>query len=196
VLTHQKPSSAKAVEAHLGLIRKIDNPEVLQRCLDLLTELADRIRQDDCDAKPDADILRILYVGVRDDDGEIFSRNSYPHAYCHKTLYDSYQPLWKASDGENAYQHEFRDEFLRDITEEVARLERYKQERASSESKRMKLEMLRRSVPDPPRLDQLLRNRTALERTYDRCQTQLERLQRVRLGQPVAPRIDVNISSS
>jgi hypothetical protein len=34
----------------VGLIRKIDNPEVLQRCLDLLTELADRIRQDDSDA--------------------------------------------------------------------------------------------------------------------------------------------------
>jgi hypothetical protein len=144
----------------------------------------------------DEDILRILYVGVRNDDGETFSCNFYPHIYFHKTLFDSYQRLSKGSDEENANQHEFRDKFLRDITEEVARLERYKQERASTESKRMRLEMLRRSVPDSPRLDQLLRIRTALERTHDRCQAQFERLRRIRLGQPVAPPIDVNISSS
>jgi hypothetical protein len=55
---------------------------------------------------------------------------------------------------------------------------------------------LRRSVPDSPRLEQLLRYGTALERTFERALNQLERAQRIRLGQPVAPRIDLNISSS
>ena len=66
--------------------------------------------------------------------------------------------------------------------------------RAKIESERTKLEILRRSVPDSSGLDRLLRYEASLERTFDRALNQLERLQRMRRGQPVAPRIDVNVS--
>ena len=48
----------------------------------------------------------------------------------------------------------------------------------------------------PPSSDQLLRYETTLDRRIDRILAQLERFQRIRLGQPVPPRIDVNLSSS
>ena len=67
--------------------------------------------------------------------------------------------------------------------------------RASIESDRTKLEILRRSVPDSSGLDRLLRYETSLERTFDRTLSQLERQQRMRRGQPVAPRIDVHVST-
>lgn len=51
--------------------------------------------------------------------------------------------------------------------------------------------MLRRSIPDSHRLERLLRYEASLERAFDRTLSQLERLQRMRLGQPV----DVNLST-
>jgi hypothetical protein len=42
------------------------------------------------------------------------------------------------------------------------------------------------NVPEAPQLDRLLRYEASLERAIDRTLTQLERLQRMRLGQPVS----------
>ena len=84
---------------------------------------------------------------------------------------------------------------LNGIDGEIRHLKRYQKSRASIESDRTKLEILRRNVPDPSRLDRLLRYEASLERAFDRALNQLERLQRMRLGQPVTPRIDVNVSA-
>lgn len=91
---------------------------------------------------------------------------------------------------------ECKSYFLGELEHEMKTLVHYQNVRESIEFNRMKLEVLRRSVPGSPRLDQLLRYSASLERTFDRTLSQLERAQRMRLGQPVAPRIDVNVSSS
>ena len=49
-------------------------------------------------------------------------------------------------------------------------------------------------VPEAPRLDRILRYSASLERDFDRTLNQLERLQRMRRGQPAAPTLNVNIS--
>jgi hypothetical protein len=180
----------------VGLIRRIAIPEVLQRCLELLKELSGRIEQNDFDTENDEGNLRMLYVGFEQDDREKHTWDWYPRKFWQRSLVDSYQRLSRLREGGEPSEHEYRNEFLREIAEEMKRLERYKQERASVESNRRKLEGLRRSVPDSPRLDQLLRYAAYLERTFDRTLSQLERAQRMRLGQPTAPRIDVNVSSS
>jgi len=46
-----------------------------------------------------------------------------------------------------------------------------------------------------PSLDLLLRYETNLERAFDRTLNQLERLQRMRKGQPVPPTLNVNVSA-
>jgi len=51
------------------------------------------------------------------------------------------------------------------------------------------------SVPEPQRLDRLLRYTASLDREFDRTLSQLERLQRIRKGQPVPPPLNVNVST-
>jgi len=47
-----------------------------------------------------------------------------------------------------------------------------------------------------PEWDRLLRYETSLDRAIDRTLNQLERYQRMRLGQPVPPPVNVNVTSS
>jgi hypothetical protein len=83
------------------------------------------------------------------------------------------------------------NEFLRELDEEIERLNRYK----AAESERRKLLALSRRVPDAIQMDRLLRYGTSLDREMDRTLKQLERCQRMRLGQPVPPSIDVSIAA-
>jgi hypothetical protein len=84
---------------------------------------------------------------------------------------------------------------LEEVDAEMTRLQRYEQEQASIASSRMKIEAQRQNVPDAPRLERLLKYETGLERAFDRTLNQLERAQRMRLGQPVRSPINVNVSS-
>jgi hypothetical protein len=63
--------------------------------------------------------------------------------------------------------------------------------RASVESEKMKSEVLAQRVPLTPQFDRLLRYEASLERAFDRTLAQLERLQRMRLGQPVLPKLEL-----
>ena len=60
---------------------------------------------------------------------------------------------------------------------------------------REKAESRTRVVPEESRLDRLLRYSASLERDFDRTLSQLERLQRMRKGQPVPPTLNVNVST-
>jgi hypothetical protein len=85
------------------------------------------------------------------------------------------------------------ENFLEDLKEEIKRLGRYKKEQVAVLSSKLELESFRRNVPDTPQLDRLLRYEASLERAIDRALSQLERLQRMRKGQPVLPPIKVEI---
>jgi hypothetical protein len=172
-----------------GLIHRIANPTILEECLELLKELKEVIKERGFDTESDSSILTKLY-GVAS--SEKWQR----------TLFDSYQ-TWLATaecSEDERQQHgyatpeECKNNFLEELGEEIKRLERYKKTRAAIESERMKLEALRRSVPDSPQLDRLLRYEASLERAFDRTLIQLERLQRMRLGQSVLPPIKVDIT--
>jgi hypothetical protein len=84
---------------------------------------------------------------------------------------------------------------LHDIDAEINRLEKYKEIPRPVESERAELEILRRNIPESPVSDRLLRYEANLERAFDRTLSQLERLQQLRMGQAVTPRIDVNLST-
>jgi len=64
--------------------------------------------------------------------------------------------------------------------------------RASAESEKAKLEALRPHVPLTLQFDHLLRYEASLERNFDRTLGQLERVQRMRLGQPVLPKLEMH----
>jgi len=64
------------------------------------------------------------------------------------------------------------------------------------ESEWMNLETLRQSVPLTPQFDHLLRYETTLERNFDGALSQLERVEWMRLGQPILPKLKVHHSVS
>ena len=85
---------------------------------------------------------------------------------------------------------------LCEIDQESGRLRKYQQVCASLETTGTPPEVLCHSVPDAPTLDRLLRYEASLDRSFDRTFSQLERLQRMRLGQPVLPKLEVRHSTS
>ena len=170
----------------LGLMSEIANPMLLQWCLDQLEDLRANIKLSGFEPERDEEILTEVY-------GPYFKGSS------RKSLLKSYLMLFI---GESSPDEMFgpqddpsldnsANEFLRELEAEIERLNRYK----ATESERRKLLALSRSVPDAMQMDRLLRYGTSLDREMDRTLKQLERLQRMRRGQPLPPSIDVNVSS-
>jgi hypothetical protein len=158
-------------------------------CLDLLNELKGQFESNGFDSESDEEILSKLYG------------NS---AHLVATVFDSYRTWSCTADcsdkerADHAYSsiEECKTIFLEDLDNEIRRLNEYKKVRASIDAERIGLESRRQNVPDAPQSDRLLRYETHLERAFDRKLTQLERLQRMRQGQPILPPIKVDVSSS
>jgi hypothetical protein len=181
--------SSFLLDFHDGLIRKAQNPIVLERCLELLAELREAIGAKGFDPDTDRALLQKIYG------------NELKH-YLRETLCDSYSNWLNTADTPEeerqregyATPEQCKENVLHEIDAEIRRLKRYQKTRASIEADRTKLEMLRQNVPDSPGLDRLLRYEASLERAFERTLSQLERLQRIRLGQPVPPPIKVQLS--
>jgi hypothetical protein len=172
-----------------GLIGNTHNGHVLERCLGLLAILRKSIEE--VGFKPDQDtlILRKLYG-----DRSVSRLRS--------DFYDTYDTwLHVAQTHEEEREPKgfwsppvCRHVVLEEIDKEVRRIKRDQKARVSVETARTQLEIVCRNVPDGPGLDRLLRYETNLERSFDRTLSQLERLQRMRLGQPVLPKLEVHHS--
>jgi len=178
--------SSSVLEYSGGLIRKIQNPAVLKRCLELLAGLRQRIDSDGFDPERDTVILKRIYGGYGKD-------------RLRETLYGSYMiclETSRASEEEPqregyASPQECVRRAVQEMDREIRRLKRYRK----IEVNRTKLETLRRSIPESPSLDRLLRYEASLERAFERTLNQLERLQRMRLGQPVLPPVKLELST-
>jgi hypothetical protein len=173
-----------------GLMRQVANPEVLERCLQLLDEVRGRVEQYGFRLDINKDILLVLYGNHEERDSE-------------RTPFDSYDVFADLEiirrdppEGvEITPSESLKEIFLEAIDNEKKRLQLYKSERDLIEARRQELEYRRRSVPLSPRLEQLLRYSVTLERTFDRILCRLERAQRMRLGQNVSAPIELNLSS-
>lgn len=186
----RKVGPTTEMSLHLGgLVSRIDNPDVFERCLELLDELAHGIKANGFDEEQDGSLLRTIY-GDRD----------MPHY--RPTLYDEYLALLDTSrvteeERERkgyATPEQCKQKALRTIDAEFIRLKEDQKKREPIEAERRKVELLRQNVPDSPGLDRLLRYESSLERAFDRTLTQLKRAQRMRKGQPLPPQLDVKIS--
>jgi hypothetical protein len=174
----------------IGLIWNILNPDILERCIELLLELQKGIETDGLDEDQDGLLLTEIY-------GEL----GRPHL--RRTLHDTYSCLFgdetlterQRKVEEVGRPKECKLTFLRKLGAEINRLKQYQEKCGSVESERMKVEIRRQSVPDSRAQDRLLRYEGSLERAFDRALTQLERVQRMRKGQSVLPPIKVDVSS-
>lgn len=178
-----------------GLIKKISNPEALAGCLNLLNQLRDRIEEVGFSPEWDEQTLTKLY-GEYDQEGR---REDWQQG-----LRFSYEEASKAAalpsnlrrDGGTESTEVYKDSFIEKLKDEIKSLERYKDEQTTVLSSRLKLESLRRSIPDGPELDRLLRYGAAVSRDIERTLNQLERLQRIRSDQSVPPPINLSVTTS
>lgn len=173
-----------------GLVREIANPNILQRYLDLLEQLQLGVTRDGFDIESDKPILTILYGEYDEEDWRDTLFQSYLY-----WVAQGHFPEKRAQTQENDSLEKCKDQFLQELEEEIDRLNRKKKNRESTESERMKIVSLTRNVPDGVRLDSLLRYEVTLDRETDRLLRQLERLRRIRLGQPLPPSIELNVAS-
>jgi hypothetical protein len=170
-----------------GLISKIQNPDVLDRCIELLCEVRQQIESSGFNKERDTAALEQIY-GPETDVGKTLLQT-------YLTWVDTAEAPEEERQREgNATPNDCKTNVLSAVDKELRSLRKYGREHRLNESKRTKLEVLRHSVPEPVRLDSLLRCEASLERSFDRTLSQLERMQRLRRGQPVAPRVDVNVS--
>jgi hypothetical protein len=169
------------------LILNIQDPDVLKRCLELLAELRRGIQTTGFQQERDTAILEKIYGAGT------YSRSRLQHEYT--VWFDTA----RASEEERvregyATPEQCKQNVLDEIRDEIRRLKNRHKKIASLDSQQNEIELLRRNVPESAWLDRVLRYEASLERAFDRALAQLERLQRQRLGQPVAPRIDVHVS--
>lgn len=171
-----------------GLIQRIDLPRIVERCVELLQELKSDIQMDGFDPASDQVILTKVYGNGQ---------------HLASTLVETYKIWSRTAQCSNqdrkksgcSSPEECKEIFLAALEEQLQHLRRCKEASASVSSERMRLEALRQNVPDSHQLDRLLRYEASLERSIDRTLVQLERIQRMRLGQPVSSPIKVSVSS-
>lgn len=158
-----------------------------ERCMGLLRDLQRGIKSRGFDPDRDSAILTKLY-------GRHTTNNQ------KECLFDRYRSLVSVANcrEEERSKHgscsprQCVEIFLAELEDEL----KWLAGQESIESEECQLEKLCRSVPDGPQLDRLLRYEASLERAFDRTLSQLERLQRMRLGHPVPPPINLNVTSS
>jgi hypothetical protein len=174
-----------------GLVRKIANPEALDRCLEILETLRTQIKQGGF-SDDDERLLAILYGDFDPKHWERTPLSIYVRlsklAFCRSDA-------GVLSKEEELSRAERVQEFLATLTSEIGRIQKFKEQQALITRERTKVESLRRNLPDGPQFDRLSGYEARLDRGLERNLRQLERAQRMRRGQPQSPSIDIDISS-
>ena len=166
--------------APTGLIRNIDNPVVLEHCLQSLIELQNGIDANGFDGEHDLPLLVLIYGDLHED---LFR----------PTLHDEYSACVAHEEATKFGAHPERDEckrrFLKKLVAEINDLQRYR----SLEPRRVRVEIERQRVPDSPAFERVYRAETHLGRCFDRTLSQYMRAQQIRRGQRLPPQMDVTI---
>jgi hypothetical protein len=163
-------------EAMPGLIRKIRNPLILGKCIELLTTLRDATETDGPDEARDLSILEEVYGCRR---AELFP-----------TLKDFYRTAIHTSNGAEDEREnpkpspEVRQSALREIDRELGRLKQLQDSQKSIEACLANFDRLRLSIPNSIVLERLLKYHAQLDRSIARGLNQIERQQRLYQGQP------------
>ena len=172
-----------------GLIQDVENPKVLANCIEMLSDLRRGIEIDGFDVVRDLAILEDIY-------GKSGELGRYqPVLYFYRYWLETSRLTAEEREREgSAPPLRCKENCLSVIDRAIQRLMEFGKSQASMEASRNRLDRLRLNVPESPVLDRLLRCEASLDRSFDRTLGQLERLQRMRRGQPVPPTMKVEIS--
>ncbi len=184
--------SRKTPVGNLGLIKgaMATHDEVsLAAAALLLEKLRDQIREKGLDWERDRNTLKSVY-------GTQSAREGLDEDPLGE-LADKYREIalsGKAQGAAAECKGEFTELIVGLVEEEIQRLEQLFDEWNSRAMERLKLQKTTVLVPQQQVADRLLRYEGALDRAFDRTLAQLERLQRLRSGQPTPPPLNINVS--
>ena len=191
-------------KARAGLYSRIENPLIRDRCMEILRFLKESIELWGFDSSIDTPLLTVLFGDVEMTaptvslvlSYKLCTRNGkYPDLKELNKLEEVNIPKEAKNLIENLATPEGRKaRFLQALQSQIDLLQGLPKWLDRITDPREELDSLRRNVPDAPALDRLLRYDVTLDRSFDRTLTQLERLQRMRLGQLVPPPVKVEIS--
>jgi hypothetical protein len=171
-----------------GLIHEIHNPIVLERCLDLLSQLRTRIEENGFNHETDSDFLDVVYG----EHGPNPLRDDVYDVYRIWLLISRFTEEERERKGLGSVE-DCRKKVIGQIEWEIRRLKTYKKRRSLLETERTELEIVSRSIPEARELERFVRYEAHLSREFDRTLNQLDRMQRKRMGQPPPPCIDVKL---
>jgi len=168
-----------------GLIARFDNPVIAEKCVSLLKSIHDSVKLRSFFPDRDDQIIDKIF-GARTPSG---FRLFYASCVDPKILLphlenEELEPLANRV-----------EMFLTFLEEQIDYYEQLAKRMVRNSTQRERLEAECAVVPEAPRLDRILRYRASHERDFDRSLLRLERLQRIRKGQPVPPTLNVNLST-
>jgi hypothetical protein len=172
----------RAGETSGGMLRRDSNPYIIREAITLLTMFRTSLekrgfRQDD-----DAWVLVKLYG---------LDHNNEPPFGLLRTFRVYSKLATEANEGVDPARSadELKTKMLEIIDEEIKRLQILEQIISAADSQRGEYQTIAALIPPQGDLDRIIRYEAHLTREYDRLLSQLERLQRIRLGQPAPPTI-------
>ena len=176
-------------DSFLGMLHCCTNPLVLDYAIELLEDLRDDLEEGGSDCERNRRILERLYGNTgREDEREGLY---FEYMLCEENAILSEK-------GEDVKPSRTPEEWMRRVVKhvdrEIKRLGDLKIFVKDIESRRMQWQIKSSMVPAHDVLERLLRYEASLDRSFDRTLNQLERLQRIRLGQAVAPPVKVVLS--
>ena len=188
MLRRAKDEEAIILQDSGPLVRKTTNARILDTCIEMLALLKGWIETEDFD--------EVLGEGVR-----TWLYGKYGPSVT--TAFDRYLEIRRITRSNASAGHQTDPSYLKKckgvllnlLDEEISQFKKIQCEQLLEENNRIEIEWHRGNVPDAPQLDRLLRYETTLQRDFDRTLSQLERVQRIRKGQPVSPTLNLQISS-
>jgi len=163
-----------------GIARQRDNFYLLNKAIHLLETLEGAIEERGFNPSVDENLLKALYGELSHRDGLFLS---------YRVFSDRER---KPSD--EAQTKEDQQAFLKVLKIEIERLQSDMMDLEEREEAELPLEEESLAIPGEKDMDRLLRYEARLEGSFDRTLQQLERLQRVRKGQPLPPTLKVDVS--
>jgi hypothetical protein len=176
-------------EATGGILKYEDNPLILREAILMLSVERFGLEKFGFRRNPPW-ILRRLY-GLDHEDAAPFG--TIFHMYLNFARSEG-QPENSATHAEIESEENRKNAMLKILDEEIERPEKLREASSALCLQRIEYNKLTHLVPPPAVSERLLRYETHLSREFDRTLSQLERLQRMRLGQPVVPPIHVRLS--
>jgi hypothetical protein len=179
-----------SLRAGMGLLNASRDAQSLINILEVLKDFRGQFRKKGFQEEQDKRKLKEIY-GTPD----VTDIRGADIIYQYNYLLGKSKAAAERSDGENRPPIEAsKEKMLQVLEEEIQRIHTLVEKLEAHQAQAMELKKLSGTIPWEPGMERILRYEASLERAFDRALVQLERLQRMRLGQPVAPPIKVELT--